>query len=93
MLIKHILNIVFKISFQVPLSTHVVKVDAILLLIRQRLHLVAYEADDLIFNKILQPLCEFSSQNPVVGQSSQPPSLEEDDEPPRKVARKSRLST
>ena len=55
-------------------------------------HLLAYEPDDLIFKKILQPLCEFSSQNPVVGQSSQPPSLEEDDEPPRKVARKSRLS-
>jgi len=56
-------------------------------------HLIAYEADDIIFNKILQPLRELSSQNPVVGQSSQPPSLEEDDEPPRKVARKSRLST
>jgi hypothetical protein len=56
-------------------------------------HLVAYEADDLIFNNILQQLRELSSQKPVLGQSSQPPSLEDDDEPPRKVARKSRLST
>ena len=36
MLIKYILNILFlKFSFHVPLSTHVVKVDAILLLMRQ----------------------------------------------------------
>ena len=56
-------------------------------------HLVAYEADDLIVNKILQPLRVISSQNHVVGQSSQPPSLEEDDEPPRKIARTSRLNT
>ena len=56
-------------------------------------HLVGYEADELIFNHILQPLRESSSQNPEVGHSSQPPSLEDDEEPPRKVARKSRLST
>jgi hypothetical protein len=51
-------------------------------------HLIAYEADDIIFNKILQPLRELSSQNPVVGQSSQPPRKVA----PRKVARKSHLS-
>ena len=56
-------------------------------------HLIGYEADDLLFNKILHPLRELSSQKPVLGQSSQLPSLEDDDEPPRKVARKSRLNT
>ncbi len=56
-------------------------------------YLVAYEANKLIFKNLLQPLWEFSSKNPVVDQSSQPPSLEKEDEPPCKVARKSRLST
>ena len=86
MLITHIFNIFFyKFLFEVPLSTHVVKVDTILLLI--------HEAYDIFFNKIFQPLREFSFQNPIVGQSSRPPSLEEKDESPYKVARKSCLST
>ena len=50
-------------------------------------HLVGYEADDHILNKIFQPLRELPSQKPVLGQSSQPPSLEDDNEPPRKVAK------
>ena len=59
MLIKHIL-IFFK--FISSASVHARH--------KSGCHLVAYEADDLIFNKILKLLREFSSQNAVVGQSS-----------------------
>ena len=82
MLINHIPN--FFLSFISCACVHTCR--------KSGHHFFAYETDDLIFNKILQPLRELSSQNPVVYQSSQPPSLEEDDEPPRKVARESRLN-
>jgi hypothetical protein len=51
-----------------------------------------YKVDDHNFSKILEPLRESSSQDPVVGHLSQPPSSEDDKEPPCKVARKSCLS-
>jgi hypothetical protein len=84
MLIKYILIICFLNLFS-GASVHTCR--------KSGHHLVAYETDDLIFNNILQPLRELSSQKPVLGQSLQPPSLEDDDGPPCKVARKLRLST
>lgn len=50
------------------------------------LHLVAYDADSLIFNKLLQPLWKSSAHNALINQSSKPLSLEEDEEFPRIVA-------
>ena len=55
-------------------------------------HLTTCEACDLIFIKVLQLLWKSSFQNPIYGQSSQPPSLEDNEEPPHKVARKPHLS-
>lgn len=40
--------------------------------------MVVFEADDLIFSKILEPLLESSSHNPVVNQSPQLLSYEDD---------------
>lgn len=51
-------------------------------------HFVVYETNDLIFINNFQPFWESSSQNHVINHSSQPPSFEDDKEPPRKVARK-----
>ena len=43
-----------------------------------------------LFSKILKSLLKLSSQNPVVGQLSQPWSLEDNEKPPCKVVKKSR---
>jgi hypothetical protein len=47
---------------------------------------------DLIFIKILQPFWYSSSQNPITNHSPQPPSLEDNKKPPRKVASEWKLN-
>ena len=56
-------------------------------------HLVAFEKDSAIFDAILAPLCDSLPPPLVHGLQSVSMACEDDDEPIRKVPRKSRLST
>ena len=56
-------------------------------------HLVAYEADSRIFNTIIAPLRALSAQRSRVQTPTQSMIMEDDEEPVRKVPRKTRLST
>ena len=56
-------------------------------------HLVAYEADSRIFNAILAPLRALSAQQSRVQTPTLSMVMEDDEEPVRKVAKKTHLST
>jgi hypothetical protein len=56
-------------------------------------HLVAYKADSRIFDVIRTPLRALSAQVSRVQTPTQPIIMEDDEEPIRKVVRKTRFST
>ena len=56
-------------------------------------HLVAYETDSCILNVILAPLCTLSTQRPRLQKPTQSMIMEEDEEPVKKMARKTSSST
>ena len=55
-------------------------------------HFVAYEANSQIFNTILAPFCALSVQRSRVQTPTQSMVMEDDEEPVKKVAWKTRLS-
>ena len=59
---------------------------------RSSRHLVAFERDSAIFDAVLAPLCDSLPPPIIYGFQSINMACEDDDEPTRKVPKKSRLS-